>query len=85
MILEDYFNRAPWMVDAACLDHHPDLHFPIAVGRASVGRTLAAKTVCSQCIVREPCLTYALDNNELYGVWGGVDEDERATIRRGVN
>lgn len=40
-----------------------------------------AKAVCSGCPVRQDCLDYALEHNEL-GVWGGVGERERRTMKR---
>lgn len=43
----------------------------------------AARAVCmSKCPVRWDCLKYALDNKEIWGIWGGVDEYE---IRRSLS
>jgi hypothetical protein len=36
------------------------------------------------CPLREQCLSFALINNEHYGVWGGLTVLERAYIRRFV-
>lgn len=42
-----------------------------------------AKQLCNEvCPVRELCLQDALERNDKYGVLGGTDPDERATIRR---
>lgn len=41
----------------------------------------AAKAVCAGCDVKLDCRRWALDNNECWGVWGGLDEDERQRIR----
>jgi len=41
-----------------------------------------ARNLCFSCPVRERCLKYALENKELWGVWGGKDEDE---IRRALS
>jgi hypothetical protein len=38
-----------------------------------------AKNICFTCPVREQCLKWALENKEIWGIWGGRDEDE---IRR---
>lgn len=35
-----------------------------------------AKSICAMCDVRLLCLKSALDNKEVYGVWGGVDEEK---------
>lgn len=41
-----------------------------------------AKRTCRACPVRNECLNYAIENDEREGVWGGLDEDERAQLRR---
>jgi WhiB family transcriptional regulator, redox-sensing transcriptional regulator len=35
-----------------------------------------AKLACGACPVRKECLSLALENKEIWGVWGGVDENE---------
>ncbi len=40
-----------------------------------------AKAQCFGCPVRAECLAYALDQNEVFGVWGGTDPDERKQLR----
>lgn len=37
----------------------------------------AAKTVCAVCPVFDTCRQFAMESNELYGVWGGTTESER--------
>ncbi|MHA6758045.1 WhiB family transcriptional regulator [Streptacidiphilus sp. PAMC 29251] len=51
--------------------------------RTHQARDQAAKQVCGHCPVREPCLQFALDAREPYGVWGGLTEEER--MRRTQN
>jgi WhiB family redox-sensing transcriptional regulator len=46
------------------------------------GSTREAKAVCATCTVRVDCLTFALDNHEKFGIWGGTSERERRRIRR---
>jgi WhiB family redox-sensing transcriptional regulator len=41
-----------------------------------------AKTICSMCAVRKPCLEFALNNREKHGVWGGLTERERRRVLR---
>lgn len=41
-----------------------------------------ARNICFSCDVRKECLKYALENKELWGVWGGKDEGE---IRRALS
>ena len=39
----------------------------------------AAKNLCFSCPVRKDCIKYALEEKQIWGVWGGRDENE---IRR---
>ena len=45
-----------------------------------------AKAICGGCDVRAECFAWSIAVAEPYGVWGGVDEDEREKLlgRRGV-
>lgn len=63
-----------WRDDAACPDSGLDFF------TNNTQRKYDARAVCmSQCPVRWDCLQYALAHQELFGIWGGVDEYE---IRR---
>ena len=66
-----------WMAAGACkgLTH---LFFPPAAERpqSRERRELAAKVVCTGCIVKPTCQTFAREQHE-YGFWGGESEDER--------
>lgn len=41
-----------------------------------------AKEICGWCPVRTQCLDYAVSRPEKYGVYGGLNEEERAAERR---
>jgi WhiB family transcriptional regulator, redox-sensing transcriptional regulator len=41
-----------------------------------------AKEVCARCAVRSECLDFALRLKVAHGVWGGLSERERRTLRR---
>jgi WhiB family redox-sensing transcriptional regulator len=41
-----------------------------------------AKAVCRQCTVTAECLEYAIKENQDTGVWGGLSEDERKSLKR---
>lgn len=69
-----------WRVLANCQGVDPDLFF-IERGESSS----PAKAVCRACLVREPCLEYALTNCEKFGVWGGLSERERRRMRQERN
>ena len=46
-------------------------------------QALRAKNVCAGCPVRRECLDWAQSTNQMYGIWGGHDEDERAAMLEG--
>lgn len=72
-----------WEKEAACKnspDIDPDAFFPVKIHGHEA---FEAKRFClSRCPVTEECLAYALEQNIQYGVWGGLDGDERKRLRR---
>ena len=68
------------MADGACRE--TGLEFvPASV---SAARLEQLKVVCRGCRVLEECLTYALGDDTLVGVWGGTTERERKEYRQGA-
>lgn len=41
-----------------------------------------AKSICAQCPVAHECLTFAVKNQEKFGVWGGFTPRERNKVTR---
>jgi WhiB family redox-sensing transcriptional regulator len=74
----------PALADAACKGADTDLFFgPDAeFVTARQQREATAKAICAGCPVRDACLAYALDTREAYGIWGGMNEDERRALLR---
>lgn len=73
----DLFASAAFMAFGACRGADPDLFFP------AQGESLdPAKQICAECVVRDECLEYALEQRERFGVWGGTSERERRRLRR---
>ncbi len=68
--------RPAWMNEAVCFGHDPDDFFPGTGDRAT-----QAKALCASCPVRQTCLDYALAEGIGHGVWGGLNETERARLR----
>jgi WhiB family redox-sensing transcriptional regulator len=66
-----------WRDDAACRDTDPEAFFP-SIGEPNT----SAKRVCAGCGVRGECLDHALTSGEHFGVWGGLSEHERRSMRR---
>lgn len=71
-----------WRNRSACLDEDPELFFPVGTTGPALEQTERAKSVCHSCDVINECLEWALDTNQDAGVWGGLNEDERRTLRR---
>lgn len=71
-----------WRHVAACRDEDPELFFPIGSTGPALLQVEEAKSVCRQCDVVDACLTWALETGQDAGVWGGLSEDERRTVKR---
>lgn len=76
-IPESRYTSEDWKADGVCRTIDPELWFPDAPQTGAV-----AKKVCRTCPVIAECLSYALRNNEAYGVWGGMGSSERRFLRR---
>ncbi|MET9646186.1 WhiB family transcriptional regulator [Streptomyces syringium] len=73
-----------WRHNAVCREEDPDLFFPVGNTSAAVLQAEEAKAVCRRCPVREQCLQWALESGQDAGVWGGLSEDERRSLKRRV-
>jgi WhiB family redox-sensing transcriptional regulator len=71
-----------WRDRAACRDEDPEMFFPVGTTGPAVLQAMEAKTVCQRCTVRTTCLAWALETGADYGVWGGMDEEERRDLKR---
>lgn len=71
-----------WRHDAACLDQDPELFFPIGNTGPALKQIDEAKAVCRRCDVADTCREFALDTGQDAGVWGGLSEDERRSLKR---
>lgn len=71
----------PWREAAACLDAPEDVSFfPDKEDLAGIAK---AKAVCATCPVADECLTWAIESNQVDGIWGGHTAKERRALRRG--
>ena len=71
-----------WRSQAACLTVDPELFFPVGNTGPAIAQIARAKEVCARCDVVETCLKWALENGQDAGVWGGMSEDERRSLKR---
>ncbi len=68
---------AGWQEKALCAQTDPEAFFP-----EKGGSTREPKRGCTSCEVRAECLEYALENDERFGIWGGLSERERRRMTR---
>jgi hypothetical protein len=68
----------PKMPDALCAGEDPEMFF--APQRADNVQNAIAKSVCAPCAHVTECGEYAMFW-DVSGVWGGLDERQRAAIR----
>lgn len=70
-------EEADWHDRALCAQTDPEAFFP-----EKGGSTREAKKICTGCEVRAECLSFALANDERFGIWGGLSERERRRLKR---
>jgi len=70
-------DERPWAVFAACKGVYDVTFFPQTKDEERI-----ARTVCSMCPVDVDCLNHALETNERFGIWGGLNERERRKLAR---
>ena len=66
-----------WALRGLCSAADPEFFFPPRGDPAA-----EARQICARCPVRTECLEYALAAGEEFGVWGGLDADERKNLAR---
>ena len=69
--------------DGACIGHPTEWWFP-SKSESSLQRhwRLKATAVCNQCSVRQECLDYAIEAEEVFGIWGGLSASAREVEAR---
>ena len=78
-----------WMDRAPCRGYSEVFYAPegfeLPAGRAD--REAMAKQFCGSCIVRQECLEFAINTRQEYGIWGGLNEEERGmkALKRAKN
>lgn len=75
-------GEADWRRRAACRLMPAEMFFPVGTSGMAVEEVAAAKQVCRECEVAAPCLEFAIETRQEFGVWGGTDEDERRELLR---
>lgn len=70
-----------WIKQAICKGMN-DLFFPEEDSNNAYKVYQNAKQICNGCPVVAECLSYALDNQIYFGVWGAKSPKERRTMYR---
>jgi WhiB family redox-sensing transcriptional regulator len=71
------YTSEEWKLEGLCRTVDPELWFPEKGSSAP-----EAKRLCRRCPVIQQCLAYALENREIYGVWGGHTANELKLLRQ---
>jgi WhiB family redox-sensing transcriptional regulator len=73
-----------WQHQGACVDKDPESFFlePNMRGKEKRTREVNAVAICNTCPVKQQCLDHALKVPEVYGVWGGMTEEQRHILAR---
>lgn len=80
---DDLRDPDDWRTRAACRGIDPELFFGTGTNkRIDRTRERDAKAICEGCNTRVECLAEALSNDEEYGIWGGMNADERRSVAR---
>ncbi len=67
-----------WQIDGLCREADPVLWYPDHEVDAG-----PAVQICQDCPVLTQCRDWAMKRHEVYGVWGGMSERDRAAIWAG--
>ena len=72
-------NRAIEEVGSVPCENAPDFFFDAEEDHRPY---MAARKLCAGCPIQNVCLSYALDNHEPFGMWGGLSPRERKELLR---
>ena len=78
LVLTEADLAPSWQQFAECVHYAGEVDFFPARGES----VRDAKAVCARCPVQRECLDFALRLKVAHGVWGGLSERERRTLRR---
>ncbi len=65
-----------WVAEASCAEVDPERWYPEqGTGNSNASRWAIA--ICRMCPVRKECLDYAIEVDDRWGLWGGMNFHER--------
>ena len=80
--IQEPWSKMTWRNRATCLGEDPELFFPIGNTGPAFDQIEEAKAICRRCEVVGTCLRWALEAGADTGVWGGLSDDERRSLKR---
>ena len=76
----DFYEKG----EPICRQVDPDMFFPEPDDPNRNHIIKLAKQACGNCPYQAECLAGALERNEPFGIWGGMTEQERKRLKRGI-
>lgn len=71
-----------WQDDAACKGMNREIFYEgLNPDKRRQNRpNVIALATCQECPVRQECLNFALENEDEWGIWGGLIPEQRALL-----
>ena len=69
-------GQARYLEQAACRPHPTRWWF------SDSAESVEAYVICTNCAVRDQCLSFVLDHPDLVGIWAATTTEERVRLRR---
>jgi WhiB family transcriptional regulator, redox-sensing transcriptional regulator len=73
-------THSPFDGTQLCKTVDPDLFFP--EDYLDKDQIEKAKAICNDCWIKNKCLSFAMENKEREGIWGGTTPADRKRLRR---
>lgn len=82
--LKPVHDRWDWQYQGACNGVETNEFFleDSMRGKNKRTREVNAIAICNTCPVKQACLDHALSVPEVYGVWGGMTEEQRHMLAK---
>lgn len=74
-----------WREKALCIGKDTDWFFPEMGVKGAAEQVRSVKAFCQACSVREMCLVTAIEDDEQFGIWGGLTPKERNKLKGRLN
>lgn len=71
-----------WRDNALCKGKDTNLFYPEANVKGGKKQVADVKAICRMCLVSSECLAFAINNDEQFGIWGGLLPKERMKVRK---